>query len=50
MENQLPIEKNLQIMEVVEKELNKRKSDATKCLSIFLSSTSVWVLLVALWE
>ena len=50
MENQLPIEKNLQIMEVVEKELNKRKSDATKCLSIFLSSTSIWVLLVALWE
>lgn len=50
MENQLPIEKNLQIMEVVEKELNKRKSDATKCLSIFLSSTSIWVFLVALWE
>lgn len=50
MENHAPIEKNLQIMEVVEKELNRRKSEATKCLSIFLASTSVWVLIVALWE
>ena len=45
-----PMEKNLRIMEVVEKELNKRKAESTFCLSIFLAATAVWVLLVELWE
>ena len=44
------IEKNLEIMEVVEKELNQRKREATFCLIVFLSVVSVWTLLVALWE
>lgn len=44
------IEKNLKIMEVVEKELNRRKQESTFCFSIFLAATSVWILLVALWE
>lgn len=44
------LERNLRIMEVVEKELNRRKSEATFCLSVFLAATSVWVLLVELWR
>lgn len=44
------LEQNLRIMETVEKELNSRKKESTFCLSIFLAATSVWVLLVELWE
>lgn len=44
------MERNLRIMEVVEKELNKRKAESTFCFSIFLGATSIWVLLVELWE
>lgn len=44
------LEKNLKIMEVVEKELMQRKKDSTFCLAAFLAVSSVWILLVALWE
>ena len=37
-------------MEAVEKELNQRKQESTFCLSIFLATDSIWILLVALWE
>ena len=50
MTNEDALEKNLRIMEVVEKELNRRKVEATFCLTIYLIVTSIWVLLVALWE
>ena len=44
------LENNLRIMEVVEKELNRRKGEATFCFSVFLAATSVWVMLVELWR
>ena len=50
MQDDKMLERNLRIMEVVEKELNRRKGEATFCLSVFLGATSVWVLLVELWR
>ena len=49
-ENQEQLFKNLEIMEVVEKELNRQKNDAVLSLTVFLCASSVWVLLVALWQ
>lgn len=42
--------KNIEIMEVVEKELNRRKKESTFCFSMFVACLSIWVLLVKLWE
>lgn len=50
MVNEDSLEEKLRIMEVVEKELNRRKAEATFCFSVFLAVTTTWVLLVALWE
>lgn len=44
------LEQSLQIMETVEKELNRQKAEAVFNLSLFLGAMSVWVLLVALWD
>lgn len=48
--DEFDIESKLKIMEVVEKELNRRKQECTFCLSVFLAATSVWILIVSLWE
>lgn len=50
MQEENSIEKNLKIMEIVEKELNQRKQESIFCLIVFLSVVSIWTLLVALWE
>lgn len=44
------LEKNLQIMEVVEKELEQQKKDVVFALIIFLTTVSAWILFVALWD
>ena len=40
----------LELMEVVEKELNRQRSDAVTSLTVFLCSVSAWVMAVALWD
>ena len=40
----------LALMETVEKELDRQKSNAVVSLTVFLCSMSVWVLAVSLWE
>jgi len=44
------LDKTLRIMEVVENELEAQKRDSLFCLIVFICATSVWILLVALWE
>jgi len=43
-------DRNLRIMEVVEKELEQQKGEAVFCLLFFLCAINVWILLVALWD
>lgn len=47
---QKELDRNLRIMEVVEKELEQQRGEAVFCLSFFMAALSVWILLVALWD
>lgn len=43
-------DRNLRVMEVVEKELEQQKGEAIFCLTFFMCAISMWILIVALWE
>jgi len=50
MKSEIKIDEKLKIMERVEKDLNKQRDEAVLCLSAFIILSSIWVILVALWQ